>query len=63
MMPSFSPLAGRFQQPPVEKSKNLGGTANHAIEKDVEFHLGALRVLRGGSLPISAAAKPVGRGT
>ncbi len=44
-------------KPGVIKLVNLEGTSNRAIGKVVEFHLRALRVLRGNTLPIFAAER------
>ena len=51
-------LVGGFQQSRTEKSVNLNGTADHAIGRIVEFHLRALRVLRGDSLPLLTSICP-----
>jgi hypothetical protein len=44
---SESLLVGRLEQSWSELTVNFDGTADHAIRKLVEFHLRALRVLRG----------------
>ena len=41
----------------VVTSVKLNRTANHTIEKVIEFQLHALRVLRGNFLPIPAAER------
>jgi hypothetical protein len=40
-------LGGRFQQPWSQMSMNFARAANHTFGEFVEFHLRALRVLRG----------------
>ena len=47
----------RYFGPGVVTSVKLNRTANHTIEKVIEFPLRALRVLRGNFLPIPAAER------
>jgi hypothetical protein len=46
-------FVGRFEQSRSKVPVNFDGTADHAMREIVEFHLRALRVLRGCSLSVT----------
>ena len=52
-----SMVRGRFEQFGAKLRVNFDGTADHAIRKLVDFHLRALRVLRGCSLSVTLSTR------